>query len=70
VADPIQSNPVACDCEFVASVTNETLQLPWCGASGDAVWMADPLLAAIEQQKQEVFLEKSRVDVLVLLACS
>jgi hypothetical protein len=32
-----QSRPVACDSEMVASVTNETLQLPWCGAAGDAV---------------------------------
>jgi hypothetical protein len=44
-SNAIQSNPVACDCEFVASVTNETVQIPWCGASGDAVWMADPWLA-------------------------
>jgi hypothetical protein len=30
---------------MVASVTNETFQLPWCGAAGDAVWMAETGLA-------------------------
>jgi hypothetical protein len=63
-----QSNPVACECEYVASVTNddETLKLPWCDASGDGVSMADLLLAEMEQPTQAVSRE-SRIDVLCLL---
>ena len=31
-----QSRAAACDSDLVASVTNGTLQLPLCGAAGDA----------------------------------
>jgi hypothetical protein len=71
VADPIQSNPVACDCEFVASVTNEALQLPWCGASGDAGLEGGSVVGRDRAAEARKFLEKSPIDVLCrLLACS
>jgi len=39
LARPIQARPAACDSDSVASVTNGALQLAWCDAAGDAIWM-------------------------------
>lgn len=36
-----QPRAAARDNDLVASVTNGTLQLPWCGAAGNAFSMAD-----------------------------
>lgn len=35
----MQARPAACDSDSVASVTNGALQLAWCDAAGDAIWM-------------------------------
>lgn len=45
LARPMQARPTACDSDLVASVTNGALQLAWCVAAGDAIWMAGAGLA-------------------------
>jgi hypothetical protein len=45
LARPMQARPTACDSDLVASVTNGALQLAWCDAAGDAIWMAGAGLA-------------------------
>ena len=47
-----QSRAAACDSDLVASVTNGILQLPWCGAAGDAFWMADPGFGVVGEQSE------------------